>query len=122
MSDVSRVPPHPPSEAPKVPPVAATPPVKLEPHADKFEPHSEQPREPAAPLTLEEAVDTLSAHMQSLQRNLQFSVDAEAGRTVVKVIDSATGDLIRQIPEETALDLARRLRTDSDVRLFDALG
>jgi len=40
---------------------------------------------------------------------LEFSMDPETGRTVVKIIDSATGELVRQIPMEEMLALAKSL-------------
>lgn len=40
---------------------------------------------------------------------LEFSIDTETGKTVVKIIDSTTGDLVRQIPMEEMLALAKSL-------------
>lgn len=40
---------------------------------------------------------------------LEFSIDAESDRLVVKIIDSATGELVRQIPMEEMLALAKAL-------------
>jgi flagellar protein FlaG len=40
---------------------------------------------------------------------LEFSVDAETGQTVVKIIASPTGELARQIPMEEMLALAKSL-------------
>jgi flagellar protein FlaG len=45
--------------------------------------------------------------MQSYARNLQFSVDGSSGKTVVRVVDMETGNVIRQIPSQEALDIAR---------------
>jgi flagellar protein FlaG len=54
-----------------------------------------------------------------VRRNLNFSLEEASGRVVVKVVDAGSGDLIRQIPSEEALQLAESL---SDVRslLFKA--
>jgi flagellar protein FlaG len=41
--------------------------------------------------------------MQNLNRSLQFSVDDESGDTVIKVVDSETEELVRQIPSEEIL-------------------
>ena len=59
---------------------------------------------------LEAAVNELASALQSVQRNLNFSIDEESGRTVVKVIDSSSDEIIRQFPSEEALALARRMR------------
>jgi flagellar protein FlaG len=40
---------------------------------------------------------------------LEFHTDAETGRVVVKITDSATGELVRQIPMEEMLALAKSL-------------
>ena len=78
-------------------------------------PAPEQARDPAGNLPpvdtkmLEKAVKDLSAGAQNLQRSLQFSIDASSGRTVIKVIDKITQEVIRQIPEEEVLALAARL-------------
>lgn len=44
-----------------------------------------------------------------VQTNLRFRVDEDANRIVVSVVDSETGETIVQIPDETALTVARRL-------------
>jgi len=41
--------------------------------------------------------------------SLRFRVDPDAGRIVVSVVDAATGDLLRQIPSEDALAMAKSL-------------
>jgi flagellar protein FlaG len=60
------------------------------------------------------AVKHLNDYMQNLQRELQFSVDDQTGRTVIKVLDSETDTVIRQIPPEEILDLARKLKDQDD--------
>ena len=67
---------------------------------------------------LQEAVKGLQDYVQSLQRNLEFSVDESTGTTVVKVVARDSGEVIRQIPSETALELAKSLQ-DVNSLLFD---
>lgn len=57
-----------------------------------------------------EAVAKLNDFVASRQRDLRFSVDESLGRPIVTVIDGATDEVIRQIPSETALHLARNLK------------
>ncbi|CAD5202236.1 Flagellar protein FlaG [Pseudomonas sp. FEN] len=57
--------------------------------------------------------------VQSIKRNLEFSIDEHSGQVVVKVIASETGEVVRQIPSEEALKLADNLSSASHV-LFDA--
>jgi flagellar protein FlaG len=63
---------------------------------------------------LDQAVDKLNDFVQNLQRDLQFSIDEKSGEMVVKVIDTASQQVIRQIPSEDALKLARNLMEQKD--------
>src|SRR3990167_3778658 len=68
---------------------------------------------------LEDAVASIQDFVQSVRRSINFSVEETSGRVVVKVTDAGSGDVIRQIPSEEALQLAENL---SEVRslLFKA--
>lgn len=76
----------------------------------------------AASKALEEAVDTANEFVQTVQRDLHFSIDNETERTVVKVVESSSGDIIRQIPNETFLELARKMKESGEVNLVNATG
>jgi flagellar protein FlaG len=70
---------------------------------------------------LDQAVDKLNDFVQNLQRDLQFSIDEKSGEMVVKVIDTASQKVIRQIPSEDALKLARSLmeqKEDGKLTIF----
>jgi flagellar protein FlaG len=62
------------------------------------------------PEEVETAVRNLNDYVQNVQRNLQFNIDDDSGHTIIKVIDSETEELIRQIPSEEVLAVARHLR------------
>lgn len=55
---------------------------------------------------LRSSVDKLNELMQNGNRSLNFEVDAGSDQMVVKVMDSQTKELVRQIPTEEALKLA----------------
>lgn len=55
------------------------------------------------------AVDELQRKAQAFAPNLKFSVDHDTGRTVVRVTDANTQEVIRQIPAEEVLQLAKEL-------------
>jgi flagellar protein FlaG len=55
---------------------------------------------------LSAAVSKLNDYVQNVQRTLNFSIDKDTGVTVVKVFDSETKELVRQIPAEETLKLA----------------
>jgi len=52
---------------------------------------------------IQDRVVEINSYMQNMNRSLQFSVDDQSGDTVIKVIDSETDELIRQIPAEELL-------------------
>ena len=56
---------------------------------------------------LKKAVDDINRAMQQSNRSLQFSMDA--GTVVVKMTDSETGEVIRQLPSEETLAIARSI-------------
>lgn len=63
-------------------------------------------------LTKEEFVKVaqqLQEFVESLGRNVRFSVDKDSGRDVISVVEVNTGELIRQIPSEEVLKLASRI-------------
>ncbi|MFI9652171.1 flagellar protein FlaG [Guyparkeria halopsychrophila] len=60
---------------------------------------------------LEQKLDELSEIVQGQQRDLSFTVDDDTGRTVVKVINSQTEEVVRQIPMEEVLEIARRIES-----------
>lgn len=84
-----------------VPPAARPVPVEL----------SASGRVESDSLTLPSAeqVDSLNKLLQVHQQHLSFSVDESSGVSVLRVIDSDSGDLIRQMPSESWLKLAREL-------------
>jgi len=67
---------------------------------------------------LQQAVTQLNDFVQSTQRNLHFSVDKESGILVTKVIDSKSDKVIRQIPNEETVALARSLAEQANEAEF----
>ena len=58
---------------------------------------------------VEEAVTSIQNFVQNIRRDLSYSLDDSSGRVVVKVTDSISGEVIRQLPSEEALRLAESL-------------
>ena len=58
---------------------------------------------------LDQTVEELSSLAQGLNRELNFSIDDKSGRTIIKVIDSVTDEVIRQIPSEEVIELAQMI-------------
>ena len=61
------------------------------------------------PDELQKSVEKIQKFVNLAACDMEFSIDEESGRTVVKVIDRETKDVIRQIPSQEALDLAQAL-------------
>ena len=59
------------------------------------------------------AARAIESYLKSNGRELEFRVDDASGQMVVSVRDAATGDLIRQVPGEAALRMARALKEDA---------
>jgi flagellar protein FlaG len=58
---------------------------------------------------IDQALEHMRAAVPPMARNLQFSLDNETGETIVKVVDSSTNEVIRQIPSKELVDLAKTL-------------
>ena len=51
---------------------------------------------------LQKLAEKLNVASLSVGRDLRFEVDLNSGRAVIQVLDSETGEIIRQIPPEKA--------------------
>jgi len=58
---------------------------------------------------VEEAVASLNAFVQLMDRNVSFEIDSDSGRDVISVFEKETKELIRQIPSEETLELLKRM-------------
>lgn len=59
---------------------------------------------------LQQAVDVVNQAVALEQRSLSFSIDDVSGRSVIKVIDYETDELIKQIPSEELLKVAQDIK------------
>jgi flagellar protein FlaG len=69
---------------------------------------------------LTNAVAKLNDYIQTVQRDLQFTLDEDSGQSVITVVDRKSAEVIRQIPTELTLDLARKLNNQEPLFLFSA--
>jgi flagellar protein FlaG len=58
---------------------------------------------------LQDAIERLNEQMKSNGRQLNFSIDKAIDRTVIQVKNVETGEVIRQIPNETLLRVAHNI-------------
>lgn len=64
---------------------------------------------PPSSEQLTQAVKQIQDVIKQTANSLQFSIDEDIGVTVVKVIDTESKKVIRQIPSEEVLDIAKAL-------------
>ena len=62
--------------------------------------------QPTREVVAKAAAD-IQQFVQSMGRNLSFSVDESSGYHVVRVVNPNTGELVRQLPSEELLKIAR---------------
>ncbi|MDD3352509.1 flagellar protein FlaG [Zoogloea sp.] len=58
---------------------------------------------------VKQAVDQVQQIVRPLAQSLQFSIDEDTHNTVVKIVDTETNKVIRQIPSEEMLQMAKAL-------------
>ena len=69
---------------------------------------------------LDDMVSDLNQLVRELHRELRFSVDDDSGDTVIKVIDSETDEVLRQIPSKDLMVLRRRLEEAAGAIFHDS--
>jgi flagellar protein FlaG len=58
---------------------------------------------------LDQAVKAVNDFVKSTNNSLQFSVDEDSGKTIVKVVDITTKEVLKQFPSEEMLAIAKAL-------------
>ena len=58
---------------------------------------------------IRQAVQNIQGAVDNLAHNLRFSIDEDTGKTIIKVVDAHTDEVIRQFPTEEAIEIARTL-------------
>lgn len=61
------------------------------------------------PAELKQAMEAANAALRAIATDLEFSLDPSTGKTVVRVIDNGTQQVIRQFPSEEMLAIARAI-------------
>lgn len=84
----------------------------IEPQQSRLYQTSSTANTEAQPLEreqLEKVAQQLQDFMGEMNRSLQFQVDEDSGRDVIKVLDKDTGDIIKQYPSEEVLNMVSKL-------------
>jgi flagellar protein FlaG len=66
-------------------------------------------KQPLTAEQLEKVAQQLQDFVGEMNRGLEFSVDKDSGRDVIKVIDKSSGELVKQYPSEEVLTLGAKL-------------
>ncbi len=64
---------------------------------------------PESEEQIKQAVQKIQGAVDNLAHNLRFSIDEDTGKTIIKVVDTHTDEVIRQFPTEQAIEIARTL-------------
>ncbi len=67
---------------------------------------------------IDRLVQELNTVSRSIGRDLRFQVDLDKGYAVIQVLDSETGEIIRQIPQDKA-EVSLSDSGTLEIRLFD---
>jgi len=62
-----------------------------------------------APADLSKAVEQIQGYLRDSGKNLSVSFDDSADRYVTRVVSSDTGEVVRTIPSEEVLEVARAI-------------
>ena len=68
-----------------------------------------EPTQTATPAAIAAAVQSVNAYIESVSSSIQFSLDQDTGRTVVKMVDTATDEVLRQFPSEEMLAISKSI-------------
>lgn len=95
----------------RITPAAADPALALKTVAASVEASSSVQQPVAVPdmEQVKQAVQNLNKMIKALSPDLEFSIDEDSNRTIVKVVDQQTQEVIRQFPTKEALEIAKAL-------------
>lgn len=66
---------------------------------------------------LEKAVEKVREVFQTVEPRLQFEIDPDLDRVIVKIMNGESGEVIRQIPPQEVLNLAKSLQASPGLLL-----
>ncbi len=64
---------------------------------------------PPAEAEVQQAVERINRSLPASNQGIEFAVDADTDRVIVKVVDRETREVLRQMPSEEALEIAKAL-------------
>jgi flagellar protein FlaG len=79
-------------------------------HPQAPAPHSESPTATNQD-DVAHVIQQVAKELQNAGSQLQMEVDSDLGRVIVRITDGQTGQVIRQIPAQELVDLAKQLKS-----------
>jgi len=67
------------------------------------------PQDPIDSARVGAAVDAINRKLEEGSQQLRFAIDGDSGKMIVRVVDTATNQVIRQIPSEVAIAISHSL-------------
>jgi len=61
-------------------------------------------------VLVEQSIESVANFVNSVNKNVDFLVDEDSGRTIIKVIDVESQELIKQFPSEEIISMAKRIK------------
>ncbi len=77
-------------------------------------PEAAQPQDAPDESAMQQFARSLNENEQIRQRGLRFQVDREVGKTIINVVDRNSDEVVRQIPAEEVVHVARFLKEQLD--------
>jgi flagellar protein FlaG len=62
-----------------------------------------------SPQEVQQATDAINKALERSDQSVRFSIDHDTGTTMVTVVDSSTNEVIRQMPSEEVISIARSI-------------
>ncbi|MDO9011749.1 MAG: flagellar protein FlaG [Gallionella sp.] len=87
----------------------STPVVTPDTQPEKSSAPAKQAEKPLTDLQMQETLDHINAALLNANINIQFNVGANGQKAVLKLIDTQTGEVIRQFPTDAALSISRSI-------------
>lgn len=68
-------------------------------------------REPAPGMvnTLDDTLDQINNSLQAWSTGIRFNMDDDAQRLVVSIVDNSTGEVLRTVPSEAVIQIAKMI-------------
>jgi flagellar protein FlaG len=82
--------------------------------ADQADQTGQDPQGASETEEIDRAAKTFQDYLDSVPSEMSFSFDKEAGRSVFRLVNPVTGEVLKQFPPDEFLNMVKRLRDVSD--------